>query len=114
MMMKMMGRIQNKIDRLRDATREDDDEKNCLKQQQSITITITITINQKGEFKFVVKEYYIKYLDVRVRGHSRFLRRRGDFVDLHFNNASPFYLVLKKEEEKGKRREREKKRLKKV
>jgi hypothetical protein len=51
---------------------------------------------------------------VRVRGHSRFLRRRGDFVDLHFNNASPFYLVLKKEEEKGKRREREKKRLKKV
>lgn len=55
--MKMMGRIQNKIDRLRDATREDDDEKNCLKQQQSITITITITINQKGEFKFV-KEYY--------------------------------------------------------
>jgi hypothetical protein len=46
---------------------------------------------------------------VRVRGHSRFLRRRGDFVDLHFNNASPFYLVLKKEEEKGKRREREKK-----
>ena len=58
--MKMMGRIQNKIDRLRDATREDDDEKNCLKQQQSITITITITItiNQKGEFKFVVKEYY--------------------------------------------------------
>ena len=93
--------------------REDDDEKNCLKQQQSITITITITINQKGEFKFVVKEYYIKYLDVRVRGHSRFLRRRGDFVDLHFNN-SPFYLVLKKEEEKGKRREREKKRLKNV
>ena len=82
--MKMMGRIQNKIDRLRDATREDDDEKNCLKQQQSITITITITINQKGEFKFV-KEYYIKYLDVRVRGHSRFLRRRGDFVDIHFN-----------------------------
>ena len=49
---------------------------------------------------------------MRVRGHSRFLRRRGDFVDLHFNNASPFYLVLKKEEEKGKRkkeREREKK-----
>lgn len=59
MTMKMMGRIQNKIDRLRDATREDDDEKNCLKQQQqSITITITITINQKGEFKFVIKEYY--------------------------------------------------------
>ena len=53
--MKMMGRIQNKIDRLRDATREDDDEKNCLKQQQSITITITI--NQKC-VKFVVKEYY--------------------------------------------------------
>jgi hypothetical protein len=23
------------------------------------------------------------YLDVRVRGHSRFLRRRCDFVDLH-------------------------------
>ena len=45
---------------------------------------------------------------MRVRGHSRFLRRRGDFVDLHFNNASPFYLVLK-EEEKGKRRERGKK-----
>ena len=22
---------------------------------------------------------------MRVRGHSRFLRRRGDFVDLHFN-----------------------------
>ena len=58
MTMKMMGRIQNKIDRLRDATREDDDEKNCLKQQSiTITITITITINQKGEFKFV-KEYY--------------------------------------------------------
>ena len=100
--MKMMGRIQNKIDRLRDATREDDDEKNCLKQQQSITITITITINQKGEFKFVVKEYYIKYLDVRVRGHSRFLRRRGDFVDLHFNNASPCF-----EEGRGKRKKRE-------
>ena len=102
----MMGRIQNKIDRLRDATREDDDEKNCLKQQQSITITITI--NQKANLNSSLKSI-IKYLDVRVRGHSRFLRRRGDFVDLHFNNASPFYLVLKKEEEKGKRREREKK-----
>jgi len=93
-------------------TPREDDEKNCLKQQ-SITITITITINQKGEFKFVIKEYYIKYLDVRVRGHSRFLRRRGDFVDLHFNMLLLFTCVLK-EEEKGKRREREKKRLKKV
>ena len=104
----MMGRIQNKIDRLRDATREDDDEKNCLKQQQSITITITITINQKGEFKFVVKEYYIKYLDVRVRGHSRFLRRRGDFVDLHFNNASLFYLCFEGRGKRKKVRERKK------
>ena len=90
-------------------TPREDDEKNCLKQQQSITITITI--NQKANLNSL--KSIIKYLDVRVRGHSRFLRRRGDFVDLHFNNASPFYLVLK-EEEKGKRREREKKRLKKV
>jgi len=36
--------------------REDDDEKNCLKQQQQ-SITITITINQKGVKKFV-EEYY--------------------------------------------------------
>ena len=88
--------------------REDDDEKNCLKQQQSITITITITINQKGEFKFV-KEYYIKYLDVRVRGHSRFLRRRGDFVDLHFNNSSLFYSCFEGRGKRKKEREREKK-----
>ena len=26
---------------------------------------------------------FVFYLDVRVRGHSRFLRRRCDFVDLH-------------------------------
>ena len=90
-------------------TPREDDEKNCLKQQQSITITITI--NQKANLNSL--KSIIKYLDVRVRGHSRFLRRRGDFVDLHFNNLLLFTCVLK-EEEKGKRREREKKRLKKV
>ena len=48
----------------------------------------------------------MKYLDVRVRGHSRFLRRRGDFVDLHFNLASSFFKFVSMKEEKLRLREK--------
>lgn len=48
----------------------------------------------------------MKYLDVRVRGHSRFLRRRGDFVDLHFNLASSLFKFVSMKEEKLRLREK--------
>ena len=49
---------------------------------------------------------------MRVRGHSRFLRRRGDFVDLHYNpssSSSSSFKVCFNEEGGRERREGEKK-----
>jgi len=50
---------------------------------------------------------------VRVRGHSRFLRRRGDFVDLHFNRFFFVSKVCSFEEEEGRETREEKKKEKK-